>query len=325
MTSRSPRAARSTRRSPTASWSSSTWPRTSTLGWARRSRSRRPTAGARSRSWAWPPRPSTCGRPRAVRRSSSCRTTSASSSRPRGSSPRWPRTAQRSEVLFRLADGASSKAVESARQAVLQAGALDAFTLDEQPSNAALQEDVSGFAEMSVMFPAFFLIAAAFATYVMLGRMISGQMANIGTMRALGFTQTHHHTRTTLPSAWSLGIVASVVGVVIGASLAEAITRLYTSTLSIPAAVVDVRASDDRRRLPDRCAHRVRRGLVPCARGWPHRTRHGHARSGAAGRRGRVHLRAAHPAAARPARALAARSSAASVGRVAAASPPSSA
>ena len=149
-------------------------------------------------------------------------------------------TAQRTEVLFRLADDASAEAVEDAREAVLAAGALDAFTLDEQPSNAALQEDVSGFAEMSVMFPAFFLIAAAFATYVMLGRMISGQVANIGTMRALGFrgrTITWHYAAIGVV----VGVVASVVGVIIGSLLAEAITRLYTSALSIPAAVVDIR------------------------------------------------------------------------------------
>ncbi|MGD8487355.1 MAG: FtsX-like permease family protein, partial [Chloroflexota bacterium] len=148
--------------------------------------------------------------------------------------------AQRSEVLFRLEDDASGEAVESAREAVLAAGALDAFTLDEQPSNAALQEDVSGFAEMSVMFPAFFLIAAAFATYVMLGRMVSGQQANIGTLRALGYrgrTITWHYAAIGLV----VGIVASIAGVIIGGLLAEAITRLYTGALSIPAAVVDIR------------------------------------------------------------------------------------
>ena len=148
--------------------------------------------------------------------------------------------ARRSEVLFRLEDGASNEAVEQAREAVLAAGALDAFTLDEQPSNAALQEDVSGFAEMSVMFPAFFLIAAAFATYVMLGRMISAQVATIGTMRALGYrgrTITWHFASI----GAAVGIGASIIGVLVGALLAEAITRLYTGALSIPAAVVDVR------------------------------------------------------------------------------------
>ncbi|MEX1336599.1 MAG: FtsX-like permease family protein, partial [Candidatus Limnocylindrales bacterium] len=148
--------------------------------------------------------------------------------------------AQRSEVLFRLADDVTGADVEAAREAVLAAGALDAFTLDEQPSNAALQEDVTGFAEMSVMFPSFFLIAAAFATYVMLGRMIAAQTANIGTIRALGFgsrTITWHYAAI----GAIVGVVASVAGVLLGSLLAEAITRLYTGTLSIPAAVVEVR------------------------------------------------------------------------------------
>jgi putative ABC transport system permease protein len=149
-------------------------------------------------------------------------------------------TAQRSEVLFRLPDDASSEAVEAAREAVLAAGALDAYTLDEQPSNAALQEDVAGFAEMSVMFPAFFLVAAAFATYVMLGRMVAAQQANIGTLRALGHTRrsiTWHYAAVGI----IVGLLASIVGVIVGSLLAEGITRLYTGALSIPAAVVEIR------------------------------------------------------------------------------------
>ncbi len=148
--------------------------------------------------------------------------------------------AQREEVLFRLADDASAADIERSRALVLKAGATDAYTIDEQPSNAALQEDVSGFAEMSVMFPAFFLVAAAFATYVLLGRMISAQQANIGTLRASGFasrTVLWHYTAIGL----FVGAFASIVGVLLGALLAEGITRLYTSALSIPLAVVEVR------------------------------------------------------------------------------------
>ena len=150
--------------------------------------------------------------------------------------------AQRSEVLFRLADDASGEAVEAARDAAIASGAAAAFILDEQPSNAALQEDVAGFAEMSVMFPAFFLIAAAFATYVLLGRMIGAQQANIGTLRASGFSKRSilwHYAAIGIV----LGIVGAIVGVVLGALLAELVTRLYTSVLSIPAAVVEVRLS----------------------------------------------------------------------------------
>ncbi|MEA2026088.1 MAG: FtsX-like permease family protein, partial [Chloroflexota bacterium] len=133
-------------------------------------------------------------------------------------------------------------AVEAAREAALAGGAADAYTIEEQPSNAALQEDVSGFAEMSAMFPAFFLIAAAFATYVLLGRMIAGQQANIGTLRASGFkrrTILWHYAAIGI----AIGLVASVFGVILGAVIAEGITRLYTGVLSIPAAVVEVRFS----------------------------------------------------------------------------------
>ena len=184
-------------------------------------------------------------------------------------------------------------------------GALDAYTLDEQPSNAALQEDVAGFAEMSVMFPAFFLIAAAFATYVMLGRMIAGQTANIGTLRASGFksrTILWHYAAIGV----GVGLVASIIGVILGALLAEAITRLYTGVLSIPAAVVDIR--------PSTIAHRLPRPASPPA-SWPPTSRRAsagrispggrHARPAATRWRRRVPPRAAHPAAARPAGALA--------------------
>ncbi|MFV2063853.1 MAG: ABC transporter permease [Chloroflexota bacterium] len=150
--------------------------------------------------------------------------------------------ARRSEVLFRLSDDATSEAIDEVRSAALAAGAADAFTLEEQPSNAALQEDVAGFAEMSVMFPMFFLIAAAFATYVLLGRMIAAQQATIGTLRASGFTK-----RTIL---WHyaaigivLGLVGAIIGVIGGALLAEIMTRLYTGVLGIEAAVVEVRFS----------------------------------------------------------------------------------
>ena len=150
--------------------------------------------------------------------------------------------ALRREALVRLADDASAQAVEDARAAVLAAGAADAFTLAEQPSNAALQEDVAGFAEMSVLFPVFFLIAAAFATYVLLGRMIAAQQANIGTLRALGY-RSRTILRQFAAIGLVLGLVGASVGVIGGALLAEVVTRVYTGVLGIEAQVIEVRVS----------------------------------------------------------------------------------
>lgn len=148
--------------------------------------------------------------------------------------------ARRSEALFRLAEDAPPGALERLEEVVTAAGAVDTFTIDEQPSNAALQEDVSGFAELSVMFPALFLAAAAFATYVMLGRMVAAQQPNIGTLRAFGFTGRAILVRYALIGI-VLGSVGGLVGVVGGALLAEVVTRLYTGVLGIPAAVVEAR------------------------------------------------------------------------------------
>jgi putative ABC transport system permease protein len=148
--------------------------------------------------------------------------------------------ARRSEALFRLAEDAPSGALDRLEEVVSAAGAVDTYTIDEQPSNAALQEDVAGFAELSVMFPALFLVAAAFATYVMLGRMVAAQQSNIGTLRAFGFTGRSILVRYALIGV-VLGSVGGLAGVIGGALLAEVVTRLYTGTLGIPAAVVEAR------------------------------------------------------------------------------------
>ncbi len=127
-----------------------------------------------------------------------------------------------------------------ARAAMLGAGALDVMTQAEQPSNASLQADVSGFGELSLAFPAMFLGAAAFATFVLLGRMIASQRAVIGTLRANGMGRravVAHYTGYGVV----VGLVGSVLGALLGAILAGVISTLYTGELGIPSRVTDVR------------------------------------------------------------------------------------
>lgn len=135
---------------------------------------------------------------------------------------------------------AASAATNPVRQAMLGAGALDVMARAEQPSNAALQEDVSGFGELSFAFPAMFLGAAAFATFVLLGRMIASQRAVIGTLRANGMDRravVAHYTAYGL----MVGLVGSVLGAVLGALLAGVISTVYTGELGIPSRVTEVR------------------------------------------------------------------------------------
>jgi putative ABC transport system permease protein len=144
------------------------------------------------------------------------------------------------EALFRFAQDAPSDTADRVGTAALAAGAADTFTRDEQPSNAALQEDVSGFGMLSVAFPALFLGAAAFAAYILLGRLVSSQRALIGTLRASGFTRgtiLRHY----LGFGLVVGMLGAIPGVIVGALLNEIMTRLYTGAIGVPIRVVEIR------------------------------------------------------------------------------------
>ncbi len=150
-----------------------------------------------------------------------------------------PDTVHGQALAYIPADQAGS-ATEPATAAMSGAGALDVMTKAEQPSNATLQEDVSGFGEMSFAFPMMFLGAAAFATFVMLGRMIASQRAIIGTLRANGMdrrTIIVHYTGFGL----AVGVVGALIGAFLGALLAGVISTLYTGELGIPSRVTDIR------------------------------------------------------------------------------------
>jgi putative ABC transport system permease protein len=153
-----------------------------------------------------------------------------------------PATAVQGQALAWLGPDGSQSATEATASAMRSAGALDVMTKAEQPSNAALQEDVSGFGEMSLAFPIMFLGAAAFATFVLLGRMIASQRGVIGTLRANGMgrrTVTLHYTSYGV----AVGVIGSVLGALLGALLAGVISSIYTGELGIPSRVTDVRAT----------------------------------------------------------------------------------
>jgi len=117
-------------------------------------------------------------------------------------------------------------------------GATSVFTRDEQPSNAALSEDLKGFEEMAVFFPIMFLTAAAMAAYVMISRLVHSQRPHIGVFLANGFTRrqvlSHYLGYGLVP-----GLIGSIPGAIAGVLLARAITRMYTGMLSIPVTLIE--------------------------------------------------------------------------------------
>ena len=116
------------------------------------------------------------------------------------------------------------------------AGAAAVTTRAEQPSNNALQEDVSGFGELAVMFPLLFLIAAATASSLVLTRIVAAQRPIIGMLRAAGLSRggvLRHY----LAFGALTGLAGGVAGALIGVLLAGQLTDLYTRSLSIPVSV----------------------------------------------------------------------------------------
>ncbi len=151
-----------------------------------------------------------------------------------------PPTAVHGEALVRLASDAPGGAMGRVQAAVLAAGAVSTMTRDEQPSNAALHEDLEGFGELSVMFPAMFLLAGALALAILLGRLVASQRVQIGVLAANGLDRRRillHY----LEFGALVGLMGSIPGVVLGALLAEVVSRLYTGAIAVPVTVIRVR------------------------------------------------------------------------------------
>ncbi len=147
------------------------------------------------------------------------------------------------DVVVRLREGVEQDS-ELSRLATLAmaAGGGDTYTRDEQPSNAALQEDVQGFGQMSFLFPVLFLGAAGLGMWVLLTRMVVAQRAVIGTLRAEGMSRRQVFSHY-LAYGVGTGLVGAIPGAAAGAGLALVIAHAYTGAIYVPITVVRVTPS----------------------------------------------------------------------------------
>jgi putative ABC transport system permease protein len=145
------------------------------------------------------------------------------------------------EVVVYYHDGLPNEALTERLEATAyERGAGLVYTRDEQPSNAALAEDLKGFEEMSLFFPILFLSAAAMAAYVMINRLVYAQRPQVGLLLAEGFTRRQVR-RHYLGYGFLPGLAGAVPGAVVGALLARAITGVYTDFISVPVRVIEFR------------------------------------------------------------------------------------
>jgi putative ABC transport system permease protein len=142
------------------------------------------------------------------------------------------------EMVAYYTDGAPNPELTAAIEAKAT-GAVDVYTRADQPSNAALEEDLAGFQELSLFFPILFLAAAGMAGYVMITRLVHAQRPQVGILVANGFTRrqvlVHYLGFGLVP-----GLAGAIPGAVTGMFLARVITRLYTTMISVPVTVVKV-------------------------------------------------------------------------------------
>lgn len=144
----------------------------------------------------------------------------------------------RAEMTAFFTGASPDAAIEEAiATTALALGAGDVYTRAEQPSNAALAEDLKGFEELSFFFPMLFLTAAAMAGYVMINRLVYAQRPHIGLLLANGYTRGRV-LRHILGFGIVPALVGSIPGAIAGSVLGRAVTGLYTELLSIPVKVV---------------------------------------------------------------------------------------
>lgn len=143
-------------------------------------------------------------------------------------------------VIYYDGGAGNAELTEQLTRSARRAGAADVMTRARQPSNSALQEDVSGFEELAIMFPLLFLTAAALATAVLMRRLVDAQRPTIGMLRAEGFSRGQL-LRHYLGFGLLVGLLGGVLGGVTGLLLAGQVTEVYTNELSIPSTITDLR------------------------------------------------------------------------------------
>lgn len=143
------------------------------------------------------------------------------------------------QVLVELTGAARDGDGEASVTAALRgAGAAHVQPRAEQPSNAALHEDLTALSELAVAFPVLFLTCAAVAGYVLITRRVLAERPLIGTLLAAGARRgavvRHYLAHGTLA-----GLVGAALGVGLGLVGTTALTDAYTSAFGIPDTVVD--------------------------------------------------------------------------------------
>ncbi|WP_225729382.1 MULTISPECIES: FtsX-like permease family protein [unclassified Nocardia] len=144
------------------------------------------------------------------------------------------------QALIEMSSAASAAERDRVTALLRKAGATDVATRAQQPSDAALHEDLNGFSEIAVGFPLLFLVAAGIAEYVLIARLVRAERPIIGTLLAMG-ARPGALVRHYVGYGAVVAAVGAAAGVLLGAVATSAVTAAYTGAVGIPDTVVEHR------------------------------------------------------------------------------------
>lgn len=112
-------------------------------------------------------------------------------------------------------------------------GVFSAYPLKTQPSNQYLTNEIDGLKAFATMIPTIFLAVAALILNVLVSRLVRQQRTTIGTLKALGYSNSVVFTHY-LKFGLTVGVIGSLIGSFVGYWLAEGMTIVYRQYFEFP-------------------------------------------------------------------------------------------
>ncbi len=138
------------------------------------------------------------------------------------------------DVVIRLEPGADERAVLIAVDRILERyGGLGAYGRSLQVSNSILDGELAQIEAMVIFLPGVFLAVAAFLLNVVFSRLVTLQRGQIAVIKAVGYrnsTIAMHYVKMVCV----IVLIGSVLGVGLGAWLADAMLNLYAEFFRLP-------------------------------------------------------------------------------------------
>lgn len=138
------------------------------------------------------------------------------------------------EALLALRRGAGERGVREAADRILEPfGGRGAFALADLFSNRFITEEISGMRASSVSVPPIFLAVAAFLLYIVISRMVHAERAQIGLMKAFGYSNLEvgaHYFKLVMVIA----VGGALAGCVLGIAAGRAMVGFYLAFFKFP-------------------------------------------------------------------------------------------